>query len=468
MTRAASSRVGAAPARADPARRHRARTSSSACSTCCTRRHAPRVRARRVPRAGPHDVLPPLVRRRPRRGRPLLRDGDARRRRRSRCSTRPAGSASGFCLGYAELTDRRPPLQHARSSSSATARIVATYRKVHIPGHEEHEPDRPFQHLERHYFEPGPDGFGVWRAFGGVVGMMICNDRRWPETYRVMGLQGVELILCGYNTPIHYAPDPSQDILQGFHNPLVMQAGAYQNGTWVVGVAKGGVEEGVDSLGAELHRRPVGPDRRPGPHRRATSCSWPAATSTGAGATRARCSTSTATAGPRSTARITERNAAWMRTDRMSIGDRRPQSTTGRSSGSRSTAPPVTVRADHPHLLAALREELDVTSPKDGCSPSGQCGCCTVLVDGKARCRASCRWPRSTGETVTTLEGVAERRARPLRRRVRRLRRAAVRVLHPRHRHAGQGPDRQEGRRPRPATTWPATSAPTSAGAPAT
>jgi len=45
---------------------------------------------------------------------------------------------------------------------------------------------------------------------------------------------------------------------------------------------------------------------------------------------------------------------------------------------------PVSVRADHPHLLAALREELDVTSPKDGCSPSGQCGCCTVLVDGKA------------------------------------------------------------------------------------
>ncbi len=45
---------------------------------------------------------------------------------------------------------------------------------------------------------------------------------------------------------------------------------------------------------------------------------------------------------------------------------------------------PVTVRGDHPHLLAALREELDVTSPKDGCSPSGQCGCCTVMLDGKA------------------------------------------------------------------------------------
>jgi predicted amidohydrolase len=77
---------------------------------------------------------------------------------------------------------------------------------------------------------------------------MICNDRRWPETYRVMGLKGVEMILCGYNTPMHYVPDPSQDVLQGFHNALVMQSGAYQNGTFVVGVAKGGVEEGVEGL----------------------------------------------------------------------------------------------------------------------------------------------------------------------------------------------------------------------------
>ena len=98
----------------------------------------------------------------------------------------------------------------------------------------------------------------MWRAFGGLVGMMICNDRRWPESYRVMGLQGVELILCGYNTPLHYAPDPSQDVLQGFHNALVMQAGAYQNGTWVVGVAKGGVEEGVDSLAQSMIIAPSG------------------------------------------------------------------------------------------------------------------------------------------------------------------------------------------------------------------
>jgi xanthine dehydrogenase molybdenum-binding subunit len=66
----------------------------------------------------------------------------------------------------------------------------------------------------------------------------------------------------------------------------------------------------------------------------------------------------------------------------------------------------VSVRADHPHLLAALREELDVTSPKDGCSPSGQCGCCTVFVDGKAV--VSCNLPlaRVAGKSVVTLEGV--------------------------------------------------------------
>lgn len=181
-------------------------------------------------------------------------------------ATRPLFDAAraagiGFCLGYAELATDPAGVTHRYNSQILVERdgsIVATFRKVHIPGHEHHEEWREFQHLERRYFEPGPDGFGVWRAFGGLVGMMICNDRRWPETYRVMGLQGVELILCGYNTPLHYAPDPGQDRLQGFHNHLVMQSGAYQNGTWVVGVAKGGVEEGVPSLAESAIIAPSG------------------------------------------------------------------------------------------------------------------------------------------------------------------------------------------------------------------
>jgi len=163
----------------------------------------------------------------------------------------------GFALGYAELTDDG----HRYNTTVLVERdgsIVGKYRKVHIPGHEDHEPWREFQHLERRYFEESNEGFPVWEAFGGVIGMATCNDRRWPETYREMGLQGVEMILIGYNTPLHYAPDPSQDRLQGFHNHLVMQAGAYQNGTWVVGVAKGGNEEGVDSLAESAIIAPSG------------------------------------------------------------------------------------------------------------------------------------------------------------------------------------------------------------------
>jgi hypothetical protein len=153
----------------------------------------------------------------------------------------------GFCLGYALLEEKPDGTHHRWNVQSLVEKdgsIVATFKKVHIPGHESNEPGRPFQHLERYYFEPSPEGFGVWDAFGARIGMMICNDRRWTESYLLMGLQGVELILCGYNTPLHYAPDPSQD----FHNQLVMSSGAYQNGSFVVGVAKGGVEEGVDSL----------------------------------------------------------------------------------------------------------------------------------------------------------------------------------------------------------------------------
>ncbi|TWT05977.1 N-carbamoyl-D-amino-acid hydrolase [Reyranella sp. CPCC 100927] len=156
----------------------------------------------------------------------------------------------GFCLGYAELAHEDGRIRHFNTAIlvERDGRIVGKYRKVHLPGHAEHEPQRKFQHLEKRYFEPGNLGFPVFRAFGGIMGMCICNDRRWPETYRVMGLQGVEMVMLGYNTPLHNPPAPDQDEHTWFHNQLSMQAGAYQNGTWVIGVAKGGTEEGVPSL----------------------------------------------------------------------------------------------------------------------------------------------------------------------------------------------------------------------------
>ena len=214
----------------------------------------------------------------------------------------------GFCLGYAELTDPDAVGTRHRFNTQVLVErdgsIVARYRKVHLPGHESHEPDRPFQHAER-YFEPGPEGFGVWPAFGGLVGMMICNDRRWPESYRVMGLQGVELILCGYNTPIHYAPDPSQDPLQGFHN--ARDAVRRLPERHVGGRRGEGRRRGGRRLaGAVGDHRSVWSDRRSGALVRRRVGRRAAATLTGAPATRERSSTSTATAALEMYGRITE------------------------------------------------------------------------------------------------------------------------------------------------------------------
>jgi len=68
---------------------------------------------------------------------------------------------------------------------------------------------------------------------------------------------------------------------------------------------------------------------------------------------------------------------------------------------------PVRVSRRHPHLLSALRDGLGITSPKDGCSPSGQCGCCTVIVNGKAVVSCQTSIDKADGAVVTTLEGVA-------------------------------------------------------------
>jgi len=166
----------------------------------------------------------------------------------------------GFYLGYAELLREGNRTRRFNTAIlvDPDGRLVGKYRKVHLPGHSEYEPQRPWQHLEKRYFEVGDLGFPVWRAMGGVMGMCICNDRRWPETFRVMGLQGVELVMLGYNTPEGNGAGYEPIHLRMFHNHLTMQAAAYQNATWVVGVAKAGREEGVDMMGGSCIVAPTG------------------------------------------------------------------------------------------------------------------------------------------------------------------------------------------------------------------
>lgn len=166
----------------------------------------------------------------------------------------------GFYLGYAELSHAGGVKQRYNTSIlvDRTGTIIGKYRKVHLPGHAEPQPGREFQHLEKRYFEPGDLGFPVFEGFGGKMGMCICNDRRWPETYRVMGLQGVEMVMLGYNTPYGHTGEQAMDSLILFHNHLSMQAGAYQNATWVVGTAKCGNEEGSRMGGQSVIVAPSG------------------------------------------------------------------------------------------------------------------------------------------------------------------------------------------------------------------
>lgn len=161
-------------------------------------------------------------------------------------------------FGYAECT---PEGRHFNTSllTDRDARIVATYRKVHLPGHSEYDAERDFQHLEKRYFEPGDMGFPVTRVQDAWMGMCICNDRRWPETYRVMGLQGVELILLGYNTPSVNSQNSREGLAERlYHSELSMTAGAYQNASWVVGIAKAGDEDGHPLMGGSMMVDPNG------------------------------------------------------------------------------------------------------------------------------------------------------------------------------------------------------------------
>jgi N-carbamoyl-D-amino-acid hydrolase len=170
----------------------------------------------------------------------------------------------GFHLGYAELT---PEGRHFNTAIlvSPAGEILLKYRKVHLPGHAEFDPARQVQHLEKGYFEVGDLGFPVVAApMGGLdrinMGLMICNDRRWPEAWRVLGLQSVELVMLGYNTP-----STNQDArgfeahhLRVFHSQLSVQAGAYQNACFAIATAKAGVEDGCELFGHSIIVNPQG------------------------------------------------------------------------------------------------------------------------------------------------------------------------------------------------------------------
>ena len=218
-------------------------------------------RRRRLPRAGADHLLSPLVDRGRGRDRQLVRAARCPTPRPGRCSRRPASSASAFTWA----TPSSPSTATAPSTAINTAiivdkrgEIVGKFRKIHIPGHDEVQATGPAS-TWRSVLRGRRLGFPVFRAFGGIVGMAICNDRRWPETWRVHGPAGRR----GRVLRLQHAGRPGRPLRPRrapslFHNQLVFQAGCYQNATWAVGVAKAGLEEGFNMIGQSCIVAPSG------------------------------------------------------------------------------------------------------------------------------------------------------------------------------------------------------------------
>jgi len=170
---------------------------------------------------------------------------------------RAAELGVAFLLGYAELT---PQGEHFNSviAVDTDGRVAGHYRKIHLPGHADNR-KIAYQHLEKKYFEIGDQGFSVVPLAGLRVGLAICNDRRWAETYRILALKGADLIGVGYNTPFTSVPgiDPEPHRAMNEHL-LSVRAGAYQNAVWVLAAGKSGSEDGQQLIGGSCVVAPSG------------------------------------------------------------------------------------------------------------------------------------------------------------------------------------------------------------------
>jgi predicted amidohydrolase len=180
-----------------------------------------------------------------------------------------------LCVGYAERCDdaQKTGFNTCVYFSGALGKVISKYRKVHLPGTVEPFPDpKAINQLEKRYFKPGDLGFKAFRIPGllpdaikkgaaaattigkgdPIAGMLICNDRRWPEAWRVYGLQGVELIMCGFNTTV-WAPDlfgMKKVMTMGeaeeeayFHHKLCMEANSYMNSCFSISAARAGKDD---------------------------------------------------------------------------------------------------------------------------------------------------------------------------------------------------------------------------------
>ncbi|KFZ03938.1 hypothetical protein V502_10538 [Pseudogymnoascus sp. VKM F-4520 (FW-2644)] len=206
--------------------------------------------------------------------------------------------AIDVCVGYGErnlqLDGSHLDYNSSVYYSAQEDKVVGKYRKIHLPGAvEPYTAPGAFQQLEKRYFRPGDLGFPAFRAPGlvegaltkadmaakdileenldgkgdPIIGMLICNDRRWPEGWRVYGLQGVEILCCGYNTTafatksigemVDLTPEEAEEEVM-LHHKLSCQGNSYMNACFSINVAKTGAEDGNPLVGGTIIVHPNG------------------------------------------------------------------------------------------------------------------------------------------------------------------------------------------------------------------
>lgn len=166
-------------------------------------------------------------------------------------SRRSSQYGMALVLPYAEQT--ASGLFNSMAFIHRNGHVAGTFRKVHIPGSVEIIPGKP-RALEKRYFRPGDLGFGAYDVGDLKVGGLICYDRRFPESYRSLMLNGAEVIAVGYNTPVIAESTLSQS---RYVSELSITAGAYFTGTSVIAAGKAGKENGKQYIG---YSAVVGPD----------------------------------------------------------------------------------------------------------------------------------------------------------------------------------------------------------------
>ncbi|MDR7554263.1 MAG: nitrilase family protein [Armatimonadota bacterium] len=119
---------------------------------------------------------------------------------------------------------------------------IGKYRKMHL------------WYEEKLFFEPGDMGFPVYRTPVGIVGMAICYDIWFPETMRLLAVQGADLVCV----PTNWVPIPGQADSEWPMAVYLCMTGAHCNGIFVAAADRVGVERGQPFLGRSILVSPSG------------------------------------------------------------------------------------------------------------------------------------------------------------------------------------------------------------------